>query len=667
MIAMFAKELRESAKWAAVVAAVFLVIVGFEIRRAPADLLFELAAPPNLVFASLAGLLMGFVQSLFETRPDNWAFIVHRPLSRRRIFAAKCLAGLMLLYLSLEIPFLLAAAWAAQPGHLAVTFQSRMMLPTLAMALNAGCYYFAAMVITLRRARWFGSRVLPLGLAIVCSVAVFFATEFWQAMLFVLAGHCIGALAAWNAFATGGAADRRGAPAFALGTMIYAGTLGVGCGLVAALGIFQTTVRWEQYRLDRDGRMLRATWTIERTGERTVVIADTDGRPLPESDGIDPDDPAYADRFARLTNLLDNRDLPWPASMLMHGGYGSFVPGVSRLTAVAKPGVRVRSFCFFNMQRRIIEMYDPVTRVLTGTVGPAGFTAGHAAPAELFPAEALNMRLGNGHTLAFPSAVYWLELDQRRVRRVFIADDNDPVVCTNELPPQADPIIAIATRRRLHLLRSSGQTLLSIPLEYDLTKSYISLAWLQSNHHLIVWAGPITPAADEAQTRLSEYAPDGKLVRQTRLPNLDDGGRARTPRTALFAFVYPPGALPLYRPWLMDFVFELRSQDYWWLFHGCLFAGSLLSALLTLVLSRRYGFNAAKSAIWSIGNLLLGPAGIVVMVSLNELHSRQVCAACGSRRLIGQRLCPSCSAALAPPSLDGREIFEPADALLSIA
>ena len=71
------------------------------------------------------------------------------------------------LYLSLAIPCLIAAAWAAQPGHLPVPFQGRMLLPVLADIVNAGSFYFAAMVITLRRARWYGSRLLPAGLALL--------------------------------------------------------------------------------------------------------------------------------------------------------------------------------------------------------------------------------------------------------------------------------------------------------------------------------------------------------------------------------------------------------------------------------------------------------------------------------------------------------------------
>jgi len=98
MKAVFLRELRENAKWAGAIFVVILIVVYSLIRRRSPNLMYALAEPPMLVFAPLAGLLLGVVQTLFETKADNWAFVVHRPVSRRQIFAAKTLAGLTLLY-----------------------------------------------------------------------------------------------------------------------------------------------------------------------------------------------------------------------------------------------------------------------------------------------------------------------------------------------------------------------------------------------------------------------------------------------------------------------------------------------------------------------------------------------------------------------------------------
>ena len=79
MMGVFLRELRENAKWAAVICGVLLVLCVHEIRNPSPVLLYELANQTTPVMGALAGLLMGLVQSLFEMKADNWGFTVHRP------------------------------------------------------------------------------------------------------------------------------------------------------------------------------------------------------------------------------------------------------------------------------------------------------------------------------------------------------------------------------------------------------------------------------------------------------------------------------------------------------------------------------------------------------------------------------------------------------------
>src|SRR6266404_2840832 len=244
MGAIFLRELRENAKWAGMIFGVFCALIFLRAWHAGPNFLLNLPDPMTLIYAPLAGLVMGFAQSIFETKADNWGFVVHRPVSRRGIFAAKCAPGLTLLYAALVVPCLLAAAWAAQPGNLPMPFQGRTVLPMLADVLSAGCYYFVGILLTLRKARWFGTRLLPVGMAFVCSVAVRYAPEFWHACAIILVCQCVGAMAAWGAFATAGAADEGAAARGGLGIMVYVGALTVASFLSGILGVFETTVRW---------------------------------------------------------------------------------------------------------------------------------------------------------------------------------------------------------------------------------------------------------------------------------------------------------------------------------------------------------------------------------------------------------------------------------------
>src|SRR6185369_1093614 len=118
-------------KWAAIVFLVLSFAVYMNIRDNPRPfMLYQLPSQFGTMITCIAGLMMGIVQSVFETKPDNWAYVVHRPEWRWRIFAAKCAAGLLLLYRALATPFLLAALWASKPGNLTMPFHASMMLPT---------------------------------------------------------------------------------------------------------------------------------------------------------------------------------------------------------------------------------------------------------------------------------------------------------------------------------------------------------------------------------------------------------------------------------------------------------------------------------------------------------------------------------------------------------
>src|SRR5258706_7866178 len=117
---IFFKELRECLRWAGIIFGVLLVIVLFRAWRAGPFYLFGLSQELTLIYAPLAGLAMGFAQSWFEIRADNWGFVVHRPVNRAAIFAAKCAAGLSLLYVSLAGACAIAVIWATRAGNLPI-------------------------------------------------------------------------------------------------------------------------------------------------------------------------------------------------------------------------------------------------------------------------------------------------------------------------------------------------------------------------------------------------------------------------------------------------------------------------------------------------------------------------------------------------------------------
>jgi hypothetical protein len=275
------------------------------------------------------------------------------------------------------------------------------------------------------------------------------------------------------------------------------------------------------------------------------------------------------------------------------------------------------------------------------------------------------MSQGGTHTLTFPSVVYWMELDQHRVRKLFTASDNDPVVAAVEIGTQADPTVAVVTTKHLHVMQPSGNVLLSAAHTLDLSKYWIAVALLASNSHVALQARLLEwESESENPYQLLEFDRQGGLVRRTLTPPLaEEPHPTKLRRTAMMGTVYPPGGLPLFTPWRMDNVFELETQRHSTLFHGFLFGSAVLSGGTSLLMARRCGFGVRKTIAWFLANLILGPAGIVVMLSLNDWPAREICESCGGKRIVGRRKCSRCGSPLSPPAVDGREIFEPGDSV----
>ena len=60
--------------------------------------------------------MLGWLQVHNERRPDLWAFLIHRPMTRTGIFLGKVIAGLGLYALVVGLPLLGFIVWARLPG-----------------------------------------------------------------------------------------------------------------------------------------------------------------------------------------------------------------------------------------------------------------------------------------------------------------------------------------------------------------------------------------------------------------------------------------------------------------------------------------------------------------------------------------------------------------------
>ncbi len=211
MKALIWKEWRENLKWVPLPGLVILLV--FSIEKPDQPMPYATDAYYHGLTAVVFGAALGFLQIFFEAHGDKRSVLLHRPISRSRIFLAKALAGVGLYVLALGVPFACLESWLATPGHIPAPYHWRMSLPWLADILSGLVYYFAGMLTAQARARWYGSRVLALVAAFGCSYLVWALPEFWQALLAIgVIGSLVG-VAAWGSFCAAVPTHRsRGSP-----------------------------------------------------------------------------------------------------------------------------------------------------------------------------------------------------------------------------------------------------------------------------------------------------------------------------------------------------------------------------------------------------------------------------------------------------------------------
>jgi hypothetical protein len=200
--ALVYKELRESLWIAAIALAAYLYFVIGEMRL---PLLPWMGGTGSaipfigdgflnsfvMVSAALA-IGLGLRQSVAESVRGTWLFLLHRPALRWKLVGLKLATGAAVYLLCAAVPILIYAWWAATPCTHASPFDWSMTLPCWQGWISISAVYFAAFLVGMRPARWFGSRLFPLFGAAVLA-AILQALPWWW--IFGLGG--VLALDAW--------------------------------------------------------------------------------------------------------------------------------------------------------------------------------------------------------------------------------------------------------------------------------------------------------------------------------------------------------------------------------------------------------------------------------------------------------------------------------------
>lgn len=383
MKALIQKELRENVKLAALGMGIYILLL-LQVYRSyvmsPRDMTQPLTSGDFLMitgwFCALFGAVLGWLQIYNKRRPDLWAFLLHRPMTRASIFLAKAIAGLGLYAVAAGLPLLGFIIWARLPGHVGAPFEPIMLRPAAMFYLAGPVGYFAGMLTGLRQARWYASRPLGLGVAIVVIPLMALRPDFWQGVAILLLGEGILITAVWGGFQSQG--HYQGQPAWGKAALTGALTLGsLAVVFPAAVFLSNFLPRSEaagphhNYSMTQTGTVYKVTTGVRRPSE----IVDQEGKPLLDA------------KTGRMIELAEfNRHAAKGIGLNVEQDDGNRYRSWMQRDCSLFSGWRATPdtvWHFWDRYGRLVA-YDAVSRRFIGSLGPNGFARDIAGQGDRF-------------------------------------------------------------------------------------------------------------------------------------------------------------------------------------------------------------------------------------------------------------------------------------------
>jgi hypothetical protein len=666
MKALIQKELRELVK-AAVLGLVILALLLLQDYHAYARAMRELALggagagaysplaeggllKETFYFCAILGAVLGWLQIHNERRGDLWSFLVHRPVTRTQIFLAKIAAGAGLYVLAAGAPLAAFILWGIIPGHIAAPFEWAMLLPILARFLVGLVYYFAAMLVGLRQARWYASRGLPLPTAILVCAATNLPSFPWM-FTAILAGIVVLGLAAWGSFHTNGFYQGQpGAskPALALALAVGAMVVAVAACVLAVqfVGPGDNDSSTSYYDIRKDGTIYRVTHSRFRPAQ----IVDLDGNPLKDAKTGEPVTPQ---EWYRLRAPGFNMDVYFPEPARARPAHA---PALWFRCWQATPGTL---WYYWPRYARLVA-FDTSSRRPIGSLGPDGFSSGLSERGARFDYPPGDVPWASP-TLRAGASVYQVQIEKRAATLLFTTDAGDPIGASLDIVPDYDwKYTALATRKFVYLVSSDGKLVWKSPYQpaypdYDEIRIWLLdppdqyALWLSASRRFELQSGRKEPPQ---VTWLS----GARSIKSMQLPVLPGNPPGLDPTGKAALLLVPPG-LAAMMPYIMDDP-ALTHERLW----PYMVLAALLCVPVGWWLGRRYRFDSRSQVGWAVFLLLFGVPGLLALLSVQEWPAREPCPNCHRPRVVTRARCEHCGAAFQPRAPHGIEIFEPMSA-----
>ncbi len=673
MKTMLWKELRENLKWAALALAAMVAAEFYALFRGRSDYggSLTLCDPAFLMVTSFGcatvGAALGVLQFLPELRRDQWAALLHRPVSRSVIFFGKVLAGLLLCLAATVLPFVASVVFAAVPGQFAVPLVPGMALPGSSDLLLGPLFYFAAVLLCLHRGRWFGSR----GLAALSVVPVF-ALHIMSGWIFLapLLASVALLLAAWGAMRSRESMSGRpwpGRAAFLLALVTGAAT----AWLLLGEGLEFVTTRnapvdfdYAQFEVTRDGQILLAS----QHGDATSVT-NLNGKPVTDERYVGNN--SYGNLCQMLPLVYLNFRYQSEAYLRREPrNLRNYVQEIDENSGAKETWFRL-------MRENYFIGFDNLSRRCAGIFDAEGFKPPGSVPkpfyARVQPSE--YARSTPYYFWAGPQ-VYALDPLERTMTPVFNAQ-NDGILSL--LPMRGEPtdpkpsVLAIGMKDSFLLVKPSGGVTGPIPYPHD-TASWPNI-WITTNLKLnrtyvqssqaFYPAGPQGARADSVEF-LDELDAQGRILHAYNRSSPAYFAAERSWVQRLFAGAVPP--LPAFADWLYSRAFPSDADE---VFPDTFSVGiplprdlavasavGLLLGGIAFAWARGAGYTRGRAARWALFILCFGLPGLAAFRLGSDWPACIRCPRCGRKRPIEKERCPHCHEPWPAPERTGAEIIQ---------
>lgn len=675
MKTMIWKELRENFKWAVLALIVLTAAEFYALNAGQAGYGDESLTLCNATFlmatsfgCALIGAALGAVQILPEQRRDQWASLLHRPVTRSAIFFGKVFPGLLLYFFATTLPFLACTAYVAVPGRFASPLVPGVLLPGLSDLFLGVVFYFEAILLCLHRGRWFGGRGF-IGLSVL-SVFILHISTGWPFMLPLLASGVL-LLASWGTMLSNGPIQsRHWAARMALVSVMLLGAT-TGCLIVVWVLQFlpSKTVPFPfiQFEITRDGQIFNAT----QNGDGMCILTDTNGKAITDERYVGN---SGNQNFLQLLPFLWNIG---KEENLRDYFLGTQPRNPENYVSPMRQNYGSKELWYLLVRQNYFIGYDKLSRRCVGIFDREGFKSPGSVPRPF------------AHPLRFSSffntkpLFYWsgpqlyaFDVIERTMTPFFNSQNETIYAASTIFIPnnggKSDPV-AVATKNEIHVFDAQGKPLFTIPYNHDTG----GLTWITHNESLDRFYVQYTPdywslsgnegakvksvfldVLDGKGTLIQTYSHDSERIVQAPPTWAGQFSKFSSPLlpVSLSTIYYHFHELPVVGYSSINYPslsLKVTTQEI-----QILIAIAFALSAITLLWAKQAGFSGRHGWYWALFVFCFGLPGLITFRLTSIWPTRVRCAQCGHKRPVETETCPHCHQAWPRPRATGVEIFD---------